>query len=108
MVKHYVLTLATGAQRLSAVLGNTNASGATIEPVARWNSIKVQADTGATGAIYLGGYGTTLSTTVWGVFIPIPTSSVPAAPIDLGPGLLDDWTAVSAAATDKLHITVVT
>lgn len=108
MVKHYVLTLTTGAQQFSKVLANTNASGASADAVPRWGNITVQADSGATGAIYIGGYGTQLTTSIWGIFIPIPASSVPAAPISLGPGTLDDWVATSAAATDKLHITVTT
>jgi len=109
MVKHFVLTLSTGAQSLAKVYADYNASGAQASETA-WSVMTLQADTANTGAVFIGSNGNTiLTTSSWGIFVPIPTSSVPAAPIvitDPQSIRLDEWAAISAAATDKLHITV--
>ncbi len=107
MVKHFTLTLTTGTQRLSAVFGDFNASGAQGSEVC-WSVLSLQADAANTGPVYLGGYGTVLSSSAWGIFLPIPASSVPAAPVIITePGAirLDEWTVI-ATAGEKLHITV--
>jgi len=104
MIAHYVLSLTSSAQQLSKVYGDYNASGAQADD-RTWRSVKIQGDTANTGPVYVGGYGTLLSTSAWGIYIPVPSSNVPAAPIDLGPSRLDAITALATSA-EKLHITV--
>lgn len=105
MIRHYTLTLTTGAQRLSSVLGDYNASGAQNPSDDRsWRQLALQADAANTGAITVGGYGTLLTTTgAHGFLIPAPTSSVPAAPFIFTDTRLDE-VVVLGVASEKLHI----
>ena len=72
--------------------------------------IAVQADPANAGIVYLGG-AETLSSTAYGVYIPKPVSTIPAAPIQLGTGngfLSASEIYIVGTTTDKLHVLVVT
>lgn len=93
MVQHYVLTLNGSVQRLSSVL-----PGATADQVAQektWSFLSLQADSANTHVVYVGGYPQVVSSSAFGFVVPIPVTSIPAAPIPIQPGQpslrLSEW-----------------
>lgn len=101
-VNHYTVTISvTTSFQLSSVV--------TVgDPI---KFIALQADAGNAGAIFVGGTAGTLSSSDYGIRIPVPVTSVPAAPIQIGPhpGLLSAGEIyIVGTTTDKLHVLVVT
>ena len=103
-VSHATLTLTGTAQALSAAYPSVP----TRIPL---RSLSLQGGEANTGAAYIGGAGVT--TTAWGVRIPVPVTSEPAAPFILPPEMangevyLDELYAVGAVPGDTLHLLVV-
>lgn len=105
MVAHFTLTLDGTVQRLSSVL-----PGATADKVAQeqsWSYMALQADSANAAVVYVGGYPTVVSSSDFGMVVPIPATSIPAAPLVIQPGngsiRLSEWT-VKGANAEKLHI----
>ena len=106
MTYDYTITLGATAVQLSASVPVTTST-----TTARW--VSLQADPGNAGVIYVGGnnHGVAVASTSFGMSIPIPASTVPAAPLilDFSPAQSVDlsqfW--VKGTTNDVLHVFVI-
>lgn len=79
-MEHYVITTSGSAQRLSSVIVTTPT--ADIPSMEKsYSYISIQAGAANAAAAYVGGFNQLLSSSVYGIIIPIPVSTVPAAPL---------------------------
>lgn len=99
---HQVITLTGAAQRLVTSFTDPNPGGAD-DPLC--DEITIQADAANANPAFLGG-ASTVSSTDYGIFIPIPAVSVPAAPIVLRGHLRPSMIWVIGTNTQKLRITL--
>lgn len=102
--RHYSLTVTTSPQNLDTVL-----SGARDAPL---RTITLEANSANTSRVFVGGRNTTVASTSYAFSIPIPVSSVPAAPLILessaGKALyLGQFAVIGAATNDILRIGVI-
>lgn len=77
--EHYTLTLA-GTSTMKT-LADVIPAGQEIPNV---YAVWVQAATGNSNPIYIGGLNATVTTTNYAVYIPAPAATIPAAPFSLG------------------------
>jgi hypothetical protein len=104
MIRHRTGTLSGSAQNLLALLFPAAPTAANDFAC---TYIALQADPAAAAAIFVGEEGVT--TTDYGVRIPIPATSVPAAPFAIGPSAGEAPVKLSSiyvvgTAADKLHV----
>lgn len=106
-LRDWTLTLSGAAQQLSSLLTVPQRGGVNDEAL---RTILLQADGANANAIFVGS-SSAVSSTAYGVQIVIPTSNVPAAPIEMswshsGPVKLSDFWVIGTAG-QKLHILAV-
>lgn len=104
MVRHKTGTLSGSAQNLLALL-----YGLPLIPANDHSCcfLSLQSDPNATGAIFIGDEN--LTTTDYGVRLPVPVTSIPAAPYVIGPSSGESPLKLSSVyvigtAADKLHV----
>ena len=106
-----LVTLTGSAQKLSTATGTfapTGVSAAALGNLA-CREIHMQAESGNSHVVYVG--DATVSATLYAFVIPTPVSSVPAAPMIMGPYgaqsiKLDDFYIIGTAA-EKVHLGLV-
>ena len=99
---HKVLTLSGAAQRLVSAFTDTTPGGAD-DPLC--DEITLQAGSANAAVVRVGG-NSGVAAGDYGIVIPIPTATVPAAPIVLQGHLRPSMVWVIGANTEKLHMTL--
>lgn len=99
---HKTITLTGSAQRLVTSFTDPAPGGAD-DPLC--DEITIQAAPANANPAYIGGDAGVLSTD-YGIFVPIPATSVPAAPIVLRGHLRPSMIWVIGTNTQKLHVTL--
>ena len=100
MVSHFLVTLTGSAQALGASIDAGVVKG-----------LAIQADPGNSHVVYVGGANVAVSSTNYGILIPIPVTSIPAAPtlLQFDSGFFSlNQIYVIGTNTEKLRILVIT
>jgi len=105
MLRHYVLTLSGATQRLSDALPTTTPGG---PDDLMCVAIHLQAGGANAAALYLGGYGQTLTSAIYGTRVPAAASGTPSAPYILDGPVKPSHVSVLGANGEKLSVLLVT